>query len=106
MKQEIKVIPMFTTNDYEKNYNSALDRGADFDTTCICCGRKLNPKTMKQAQALAPGYFVDTTLGSIPEKITETEHQEPMGWYSVGPICYREIRRRIAESNKTVIVDM
>lgn len=106
MKQEIKVTPMFRTKDYEQNYDRACERGADFDTTCICCGRKLNPKTMKQIQGLAPGYFVDTNVASIPERITETEHVEPMGWYSVGPVCYREIRRRLAESTKTVVVDM
>lgn len=106
MKQAVKVIPMFRTDNYEQNYNSALDRGANFDTTCICCGRKLNPKTMKEVQGLAPGYFVDTTVATIPEHITETEHIEPMGWYSVGPVCYREIRRRLAESTKNVVVDM
>ena len=106
MRRIVKVIPMFRTDNYEQNYDRACEHGADFDTTCICCGRKLNPKTMKQAQALAPGYFVETSLGNIPERITETEHQEPMGWYSVGPVCYREIRRRLAESTKTVIIDM
>lgn len=106
MKQEIKVTPMFRTKDYELNYDRACEHGAHFDTTCICCGRKLNPKTMKQIQGLAPGYFVDTNVASIPERITETEHVEPMGWYSVGPVCYREIRRRLAESTKTVVVDM
>lgn len=106
MKQAIKVILMFRTDNYEQNYERACDRGADFDTTCICCGRKLNPKTKKQVQALAPGYFVDINLKSIPERYSETEHQEPMGWYSVGPICYREIRRRLAASTETVVVDM
>ena len=81
---------MFRTDNYEQNYNRALDRGANFDTTCICCGRKLNPATMKEVQGLAPGYFVDTTVATIPERITETEHIEPMGWYSVGPVCYRK----------------
>lgn len=102
MKQAITVTQMFRTDDFERNY----DRHNGNVEYCICCGRKLNPKTMKQAQALAPGYFVDTKLSSIPERITETEHQEPMGWYSVGPVCYREIRRRLAESTKTVVVDM
>ena len=34
-------------------------------------------------------------MATIPERVTETEHIEPMGWYSVGPVCYREIRRRL-----------
>lgn len=106
MKQTITVIDMFHTDNYERNYDIALDHGADFDTTCICCGRKLNPKTMKQIQGLAPGYFVDPTVPDIPCRINETEHQEPMGWYSVGPICYREIRRRLAASTKTVEIEL
>lgn len=102
MKQEIKVIPMFRTNDFERNYGR-LNGDVEY---CICCGRKLNPKTMKMAQALAPGYFVDVNLQSIPERITETEHQEPMGWYPVGPVCYREIRRRLEKTTDTVIVEI
>ncbi len=97
---------MFRTETYEHNYERAIERGANFDTTCICCGKKLNPKTMKMAQALAPGYFVDTTLKSIPEVIREDYHQEPMGWYSVGPICYKEIRKRLAETTKTIEIEL
>jgi hypothetical protein len=106
MKQTIKVIDMYRTDTYERNYDIALDHGADFDTTCICCGRKLNPKTMKQIQGLAPGYFVDPSVPNIPERYSETLHQEPMGWYSVGPICYREIRRRLAASTTTVEIEL
>lgn len=106
MKQEIKVTPMLRTDDYEQNYERAVERGADFDTTCICCGRKLNPKTMKQVQGIAPGYFVEIGIGNIPEIIKPGIHQEPMGWYSVGPVCYREIRRRLAETKETITVQM
>lgn len=92
---------MFRSDNYERNYDNA--RGAEFH--CICCGRKLNPKTMKQAQAIAPGYFVDIKCPNIPEIIKEGMHQEPMGWYEVGPICYKEIRRRLAESKETIEIE-
>ena len=94
---------MYRTNDYERNEERY--RG-DYVEQCICCGRKLNPKTMKQAQAIEPGYFVDTTVGQIPDIVNENTHQVSMGWYPVGPICYREIRRRLSESTKTITVQM
>lgn len=94
---------MFRTRDYDKNEERY--RG-ECEEQCICCGRKLNPKTMKMAQAIAPGYFVEIGVGEIPEIIEPGIHQEPMGWYPVGPICYREIRRRLSESTETITVKM
>lgn len=94
---------MYRTEDYYRNEERF--RG-ECEEQCICCGRKLNPKTMKMAQAIAPGYFVEIGIGSVPEIINSEKHQEPMGWYPVGPICYREIRRRLAESTETVVVEM
>lgn len=102
MEKTIKVTPMFRTDDYDRNYNRH-NGGVEY---CICCGRKLNPATMKQAQAIEPGEFVEIGIGSIPEIVNETTHQVPMGWYPVGPICYKEIRRRLAESEQTIVVNM
>ena len=97
MKKIVKTTPMFRSNDFERNY----DRHCGTVDYCICCGRKLNPKTMKQAQAIEPGDFVSTDCGEIPDIVNDNIHQVSMGWYPVGPICYREIRRRLNESNET-----
>ena len=99
--QAIKIIPMYRTSDYYRNEERY--RG-ECEYQCICCGRKLNPRTMKQAQAIAPGYFVEIGIGNIPEIITEAMHQEPMGWYEVGPECYKEIKSRLAASDETMEV--
>ena len=106
MTKTIKVTAMYRTDDYERNYDSALGRGADFDSTCICCGRKLNPKTMKEVQAVEPGDFVEIGCGNIRDIVTAERRQVSMGWYSVGPVCYREIRRRLAESTRTIEIEL
>lgn len=102
MEKTIKVTPMYRTADFERNY----DRNCGNVEYCICCGRKLNPKTMKMAQAIEPGDFVDTTIGTIPEINDGPKRQVSMGWYPVGPICYREIRRRLAESTTTRTIEL
>lgn len=88
---------MFCTDDFERNYN----RHCGNVEYCVCCGRKLNPKTMKRIQAIEPGEFVEPGCGDIPEIHTDEINQTPMGWYPVGPICYKEIRRRLFLSNET-----
>lgn len=93
---------MFRSDDYDRNYN----RHNGSVEYCICCGRKLNEKTMKMVQAIEPGEFVEIGCGSIPEIVNENIHQVSMGWYPVGPVCYREIRRRLAASTKTIEVEM
>lgn len=96
-----KIVEMFITPDYDRNY----ERAAYAEHTCICCGRKLNPKTMKYQQAIEPGYFIDCEedLGCHYES-KDGYRQVSMGFYEVGPKCYKEIRRRLAESTETMEV--
>lgn len=106
MRKTIKAIDMFRSDNYERNYDIALDHGASFDSTCICCGRKLNPKTMKEVQAVEPGLFVEIGCGTIKDIVTDDFRQVSMGCYPVGPICYREIRRRLAETTQTIEIEI
>ena len=95
----IKLIDFYQTADHDTNY----DRNCGDDVElCECCGRKLNPKTTKWVQAIEPGYMTDETqeISYIPGK------QVSMGFYPVGPKCYREIIRMCRESNNTMEVTL
>lgn len=98
----IKIIDFYRTADYDKNYERNC--GDDVEL-CECCGRKLNPKTMKMVQAIEPGYMTDETedLGFHPEY---KNRQVSMGFYPVGPKCYREIMRMCRESNNKMEVTL
>lgn len=99
MQKTIKVTPFWQTDDYDRNY----DRSAYAEYTCECCGRKLNPKTMKQVQLLECGYWTDEQ-----EEVKETldDCGRSQGFFYIGPKCYAEIRRRIAASNETKLVEI
>ena len=94
--REVKVADLQRTPDYERNY----ERYCCSEYTCECCGRKLNPKTMKQVQMLTSGEWTDE------QKEVDTMHHEEMeadgqGFFYVGPDCYKDIMRRISTSGET-----
>lgn len=99
----IKVIEFFQTPDYESNY----DRCSDAEYICECCGRKLNPSTMKQIQMVETGHWTDEQ-DEIKDVI---ENGEPcgchsQGFFDIGPKCYRNIMKMIHESNETLEVTL
>lgn len=55
MRKTIQVTDFYHTEDYDKNY----DRNRTGEYVCECCGRKLNPKTMKQVQMLESGHWTN-----------------------------------------------
>lgn len=89
-EKEIKVVKFERTPNYESNY----DRNCDAEYICTCCGKKLNPKTMKQVQMLNTGEWTDEQM-EIP---CENDGQ---GFFEVGPDCYRTIMARLAASRTT-----
>lgn len=99
--KNVKVTPYWHTPNYERNY----ERNCYSEYTCECCGRKLNPKTMKQVQLLTSGEWTDETkeVDSTPQRELKYE-AEGQGFFYIGPDCYKEIMRRIANSQETRFV--
>ena len=92
----VNVTRIQRTPDYERNY----ERNRSAEYTCECCGRKLNPKTMKQVQMLTSAEWTDE------QKEVDTNTHEEMeangqGFFYVGPDCYREIMKQIRTSGET-----
>lgn len=96
MEKTIKVCDFEQTPNYDSNYN----RNCDAEYICECCGKKLNPKTMKQIQMLNTGEWTDERL-EVPCENDDRYDADGQGFFYVGPDCYRDIMKRIAESNKT-----
>ena len=106
MKREdrtIKVVDFMQTPDYDRNY----ERSCYAEYTCECCGRKLNPKTMKQVQLLTSGEWTDETLEVETCPMDRDRYEaEGQGFFYVGPDCYRDIMRRISKSQETRLVSV
>lgn len=100
MKKTIKVTDYYHTEDYEKNY----DRNCYEEYVCECCGRKLNPNTMKQVQMLETGHWTDEQGEVISIDGDKSIHSQ--GFWFVGPKCHKEIMRRLKESNETFEVEI
>ena len=92
----VKVCDFEQTPDYERNY----ERNCCADYVCECCGKKLNPKTMKQVQLLTSGEWTDETL-EVPSNNPDGYEADGQGLFYVGPDCYKNIMRRIALSGET-----
>lgn len=98
MEKIIKVTPFYQTDDYDTNYGRSYS-----EHNCECCGRKLNPKTMKWVQMLECGFWTDEQE-EVKNVLDDFGHGQ--GFFPVGPKCYREIRARIAESTLTRKVEI
>ena len=98
--KEVRVCEFWQTDDYDKNYDRSCDHDAEY--ICECCGRKLNPKTMKQVQMLTSGDWTDETL-EVPASGSDRDKYDAdgQGFFYIGPKCYKEIMKRIHESNIT-----
>lgn len=95
--EKIRVTDFFRTSNYESNY----ERNCYNEYVCECCGRKLNPKTMKQVQILESGHWTDEQREVA--KIEGGGHSQ--GYFFVGSDCYKEIMRRIEAGGKTIEVE-
>ena len=98
MEKTIKVTPFWRAADYEENYGRTYS-----EYNCECCGRKLNPKTMKMVQLLECGYWTDEE--QEVKKVLD-DFGRSQGCFYVGPKCYAEIRRRISASTETRLVEI
>lgn len=100
MEKTIKVTDYYHTPDYERNY----DKYCYEEYTCECCGRKLNPATMKQVQMLETGHWTDEQAEVL--KIHNAGGCSSQGFFYIGPKCYKEIMKRVKESNETLTVEI
>ena len=101
MEKTIKVIPCFHTDGYWDR----IARNGYTENTCECCGRKLNPKTMKGVQMLTTAEYTDEER-EVKHIVGESEGATSQGWFFFGPDCYKEIRRRLAESTSIRIAEL
>ena len=95
-EKNVKVVEIERTPNYESNY----DRNCYAEYICECCGKKLNPKTMKQVQMLNTGEWTDEQM-EIPCENDERYDADGQGFFYVGPDCYRTIMARLAASRTT-----
>lgn len=95
--EKIRVTPYFQTANYENNYS----KNCFADYICECCGKKLNPKTMKQIQMLESGHWTDEQREVA--RIEGGGHSQ--GYFYVGADCYKEIMRRIEAGGETIEVE-
>lgn len=100
MEKVIKIINVYHTPDYEER----IDRIGYAGNTCECCGRRLNPKTMKGLQMLETGHWTDETA-EVKECKSEGWGRS-QGWFYIGPECYKQIRAKLAASTETMIVEI
>lgn len=94
--RNVKVVEIERTPNYDSNY----DRNCDAEYICECCGKKLNPKTMKQVQMLNTGEWTDEQK-EIPCEYCEGYDADGQGFFYVGPDCYKGIMVRLAQSMTT-----
>lgn len=99
MEKTIKVTEFWQAEDYNRNY----DRNPYAEYNCECCGRKLNPKTMKQVQMLECGFWTDEQ--AEVKKVLD-DFGTSQGFFYIGPKCYKEIRARLAASTETRKVEI
>jgi hypothetical protein len=97
MRTTIKVTDFFRSPNYETNYA----KNCYNEYVCECCGKKLNPKTMKQVQMLESGHWTDEQREVV--HIEGGGHSQ--GYFFVGADCFKEIMRRINEGNETIEVE-
>lgn len=100
MEKTIKVIECYHTDDYDER----IWRNGYTENTCECCGRKLNPKTMKGLQMLETGHWTDET--KEVKECKSVGWGRSQGWFYFGPKCYKEIRARLAASTETMVVEI
>lgn len=99
MEKTIKVIPVFHTDQYEER----IRRNGYTENTCECCGRKLNPKTMKWIQMLETAEWTDEEM-EVKNLVGHWGRSQ--GCFAVGPDCYKEIRARLAASTTTRVAEV
>ena len=95
--EKINVTPFFRTSNYERNYEKSCYE----PYVCECCGKKINPKTMKQIQMLESGHWTDEQREV--QAIAGGGHSQ--GYFFVGADCYKEIMKRIQAGNETIEVE-
>lgn len=100
MEKTIKITEYFQTADFERNYA----RSCFEDYICECCGRKLNPKTMKQIQMLETGHWTDET--QEVKSVGGDAGIHSQGFFTVGPKCYKEIMGRLKNGGETISVEI
>lgn len=98
MEKIINVTEYYQKPNYEANYS----RNAYADYVCECCGKKLNPKTMKQVQMLESGHWTDEQAEVLAIEGDSKIHSQ--GFWFVGVDCYREIMKRIKDGGETLQV--
>jgi len=101
MKKTIKVTPYWQDDRHDLNYDRTY-AGNNFEH-CEICGRRLNPKTTKLVQLLECGFWTDEQ-GDVKDVLDDGGRGQ--GFFPVGPTCYKEIRRRIADSKETRQVEI
>ena len=97
MMEKINVTPFFRAANYERNYEKSCYE----PYVCECCGKKLNPKTMKRIQMLESGHWTDEQR----EVQTIAGGGHSQGYFFVGADCYKEIMKRIQAGNETIEVE-
>lgn len=100
MEKVIKITEFYQTDKFDENYC----RNAFAEYICECCGKKLNPKTMKQVQMLESGHWTDEM--EEVKAIDGDTGCHSQGFFYVGADCYKEIMRRIKEGGETIKVEI
>lgn len=100
MTAKINITEYYHTPQYERNY----ERNCYEEYVCECCGKKLNPKTMKQVQMLETGHWTDEQREVVSIEGDKGVHSQ--GFFYVGSDCYKEIMRRIREGGETIEVEL
>jgi hypothetical protein len=100
MKKTIGVTEFYQKPCYERNY----ERNCYEEYVCECCGKKLNPKTMKQVQMLETGHWTDEQEEVLAIEGDNGVHSQ--GFWYIGADCYKEIMKRIKEGGETMVVEI
>lgn len=100
MKKIINITEWYQKPCYERNY----ERNCYEEYICECCGRKLNPNTMKQVQMLETGHWTDEQEEVLAIEGDKGVHSQ--GFWHIGPSCYKEIMQRIKAGGETIEVEI
>lgn len=100
MKKTINITEWYQKPCYERNY----ERNCYEEYICECCGRKLNPNTMKQVQMLETGHWTDEQEEVLAIEGDKGVHSQ--GFWHIGSSCYKEIMQRIKAGGETIEVEI
>ena len=82
---------MVASKSREANEERCQDRGIDWRNICGCCGKEIKEGSEKKSLRLIEGgeYFT--------EYDGELDGTHDMGWWNVGPVCYKKFLKNRKE---------